>query len=162
MASSSTNSLQTQARLVSTILKTIRLERRMRPAEVAQAMGMAQRTYENFEAGRGRLDLEKIRRFAQATRSDPVAILLGVMFGSVDTALRAMENKAAMIQWIAFDEFQAREGDLVATLPAGVMLQALRHACEEMSEHLRRRDNAAERWLEQAITRLYTDKPDDP
>lgn len=144
-----------QSELLSLILKTIRRERRMKGSEVAAAMGVALKTYENFEAGRGRLDLEKIRLFAEATRSDAVAIVLALLFGSLEIALRAMDNKISTILWIALREFGEDVGDAMSGIPGTAAFEAFRHAFKELADLLRRRDDAAERWLEQEISRLY-------
>lgn len=42
----------------------------MKPAEVADAMGMAKRSYEHFEAGKGKINLERIHRFPYSPRYD--------------------------------------------------------------------------------------------
>nr|WP_272886872.1 helix-turn-helix transcriptional regulator [Phenylobacterium aquaticum] len=56
---------------MSHVLRAIRNVRRLRVVDVAEAMGMAPRSYEHFEAGRGRLDFLRLERFAEATGSDP-------------------------------------------------------------------------------------------
>lgn len=152
-------SLARQARLLSAIIKSIRLERRMKAAEVAAAMGLGLRTYEDFEAGRGRLDLEKIRRFASATDTDAAAITLGLLFNSRETALGAIDNKAATILWIGLREFEDEVGDELATIPCGYFLESLRHGFERLKDYLSRRDNSTERWLEGEIDRLYAASP---
>ncbi len=53
---------QSQSETLSSALRLIRAHRRMKSAEVAEAMGMALRSYEHFEAGGGRINLERIHR----------------------------------------------------------------------------------------------------
>ena len=53
---------QSQSETLSSALRLIRTHRRMKSAEVAEAMGMALRSYEHFEAGGGRINLERIHR----------------------------------------------------------------------------------------------------
>ncbi len=155
MPSSPPRSLASQARLLSAIVKSIRLERRMKAAEVAKAMGIGLRTYEDFEAGRGRLDLEKVRLFALATDADAAAITLGLLFGSDETAMRAADNKASTILWIALQEFEKDVGDQMSVIPGSHFLESLRHGFELLREYLQRRDVSAERRLELEIQRLY-------
>ena len=57
--------------LLATALRAIRRARGMRSSEVAEAMGLQLRTYQHFEEGAGPFDLDRIRRFADATDSDP-------------------------------------------------------------------------------------------
>lgn len=156
MPISPSRSVARQARLLSQILKAIRLDRRLKAADVARAMAIGLRTYEDFEAGRGRLDLEKVRLFGLATDSDAVAITLGLLFGSREIALRALENKAPTILWVALREFEADVGDQMAIIPGSYFLESLRLAFGRLREYLQKRDSSAERWLEDEIRRLYT------
>lgn len=155
------SSISRQARLLSAIVKAVRGERRMKAAEVAERMGIGLRTYEEFEAGRGSLDLEKVRLFGLATDSDAVAITLGLLFGSKEAALRALENKSSTILWIAMQEFEQDVGDQVAIIPGSYFLESLRQAFGRLREYLQKRDTSAERWLEDEIRRLYTPPRDD-
>lgn len=156
MPISPSRSLARQARLLSQIIKAIRFDRRMKAADVARGMGIGLRTYEDFEAGRGRLDLEKVRLFGLATDSDAVAITLGLLFGSREIALRALENKAPTILWVALREFESEVGDQLAVIPGSYFLESLRQAFCRLREYLQKRDSSAERWLEEEIRRLYT------
>jgi transcriptional regulator with XRE-family HTH domain len=153
MSISPSSSLARQGRLLHTIIKAIREERRMRPPQVAAAMGIGLRTYEEFEAGRGRLDLEKVRLFGLATDSDAVAITLGLLFGSKDSALR---NKGSTIMWITLREFEEGVGDQMAVIPGSLILETLRQAFNRLRDYLLKRDTSAERYLEEEIRRLYT------
>lgn len=162
MPSSPARSVTRQSRLLTAILKSIRLERRMKAAEVAAAMGVALRTYEEFEAGRGRLDLEKVRLFGRATDSDAVAIALALLLGTRETALRAMGNKASTILWIALREFEEEIGDQMAVIPATHFLEAFRQAFDRLRDYLVKRDASTEHWLETEIRRLYSPGHDDP
>lgn len=134
----------------------------MKTAEVAQAMGVSQRCYEDFEAGRGRLDLEKVRLFGRATDSDAVAITLGLLFGSPEAALRATGNKAPSILWLSLREFEAEVGEQMSIIPGTHLLEAFRQAFGRLREFLQKRDASAERWLEVEIRRLYTPSSGEP
>lgn len=144
-----------QAEQLSIILKTIRKERRMSAKEVAEAMRVAPKTYENFEAGRGRLHFEKIKRFAEATRCDALSIVHGVMFDAPEVAYRSMDNKISTILWLALREFGDDVGDAIASLPGTAVFEAFRQAFHGLGELLKRRTNGTERWLEREISRLY-------
>lgn len=154
-------SLAKQARLLSVIIKTIRLERRMKAIEVARGMGIALRTYEDFEGGRGSLDLEKVRLFGRATDTDALAITFGLLLGSKETALRAMDNKFASVLWVALREFEKEAGDQISVIPGGYFLESLRAAFIRLKEYLLKRDASAERWLELEIQKLHTPKGED-
>lgn len=155
MPSPPSRSLARQARLLSVIVKAVRFERRLKAADVAERMGIGLRTYEEFEAGRGGLDLEKVRLFGLATNSDAVAITLGLLFGTKETALRGLDNKASTILWIALQEFEGEVGDQVAVIPGSYFLESLRLGFGRLREYLHKRDTTAERWLDDEIRRLY-------
>src|SRR5438105_15906721 len=89
------------AAIISAALKAIRKDRRMRSSEIARALGMPLRSYEHFEAGRGRLTYERIVRFAEITNSDPLAILASVPLQSPSFALNYADNKLMTILMIA-------------------------------------------------------------
>ncbi len=151
-----------QSELLSEILKTIRRERRLKALEVASAMGISEKAYENFEAGRGRLNFDKIKLFAEATRSDALAIVHGVMFNEPQVAYRSMDNKVSTILWIALRGFGDDVGDAIASLPGTAAFEAFRQAFSGLGDLLKRRTNGAERWLEREISRLYRGDKDEP
>ena len=78
---------------LSETLKLVRQRRGLSASDVAQRMGMPLRTYHHFEGGYAQLDVERIRRFADATDSDPHAILTAVLLGAPAFAARTMDNK---------------------------------------------------------------------
>ena len=100
MAASPKTPLARQARLLSKIVKMIRKERNMTGAEIAVAMGVSLRTYQDFEAGRREFDFNKVRLFAKATRSDAVGILLAIHYGWHELAVLLMDNKLASACYI--------------------------------------------------------------
>ena len=96
---------RSQNEILAAALRLIRLHRRMKPAEVADAMGMAKRSYEHFEAGKGKINLERIHRFAEATDSDPYAIIDCMALGSPEFAVRCADNKAMLALRVVTQEF---------------------------------------------------------
>ncbi|MFN4287388.1 MAG: helix-turn-helix domain-containing protein [Brevundimonas sp.] len=143
-----------QAAMLSTVLRSIRNDRRMRTAEVARAMGMALRSYEHFEAGGGRLNLERIHRFAEVTDSDPYAILAALDIGSPAFALRCADNKFMTILMVALQEFDEDVGDGVAELDARPIINTFTKALKDLGAQAVRRDGAADVWLDERRRRL--------
>lgn len=159
--------LARQARLLARIVRTLRKERRMTVAEVARLMGVAPRTYQDFEAGKGELDLNKIRLFATAGRNDAIANLLAVMFNDPELPVLTMDNKLPSTFWVAFKEFRDRVGARIALVPPALLLSAFRRAFEEIETYLAKRTESTEEWLERAIAEAYsasdgTDPDPDP
>ncbi len=147
--------LARQARLLSRILKLVRKERRMTGQEVADGMGIALRTYQDFEAGRGELDLRKLRLFARATRSDPVSLQLALFFKQPEVALFTLDSKLPMTFWIAFFDLLTRVGPRLNIVPPGLVLSGMRRLTEEIDDYLARHAASAESYLERAWADIY-------
>lgn len=148
--------------LLSASLRLIRAHRRMRAADVAQGMNMALRSYEHFEAGAGRINLERIHRFAQVTDSDPHAIIAALSLGSPAFALRCVDNKLATILMVVLQEFDEEVGDAVAELDARTIINTFTRALKELAGLAVIRDSHAEAWLDERRHRLVTPQTDDP
>jgi transcriptional regulator with XRE-family HTH domain len=159
MIGSPSTPLARQARLLARLIRTLRKERRMTVAEVAKIMGIAPRTYQDFEAGKGELDLNKIRLFATAGRNDAVANVLALMFNDPELAVLSMDNKLPSTFWVAFKEFRDRVGDRLSIVPPALILSAFRRAFDEIEAYLAKRTESTEEWLERAIADAY--RPDD-
>ena len=115
---------RSQNEILASALRLIRLYRRMKPAEVAEAMGMAKRSYEHFEAGKGKINLERIHRFAEATDSDPYAIIDCMALGSPEFAVRCADNKAMLALRVVTQEFDEEVGDAIMELDTRSIINA--------------------------------------
>jgi hypothetical protein len=149
--------LARQARLLSQTLKLVKDERRMTSLEVAFKMGIALRTYQDFEKGKGDFDLWKIRRFAKATRSDAIGIVLAVMYGNPKIAIVVMRSKFLMTGWLGFNELWRTLGDRIHLIPAAQVLLGMRKTGDYLQQFLDRRAASFEHWLETSLDELYED-----
>lgn len=147
---------QSQSETLSAALRLIRTHRRMRTADIAQSMGMALRSYEHFEAGGGRVNLERIHRFAEVTDSDPYAILAALALGSPKFALRTADNKLMTILIVALQEFDEEVGDVLGELDARTIINTFTRALKELALQSVRRDSAANAWLQQRSGKLVS------
>ena len=152
--SSKSNEEAAHAALLSNAMRSIRKARRMRTSEVAKAMDMPVRSYEHFEAGRGRISYDRIARFAAATNCDPIALLATIPIGSPDFALRCADNKLMQILMIALSELNDDLGEDIIYLESGAIIGGMTRLCKELADHVRKRDTFAETWLEQRSPRL--------
>ncbi len=145
-------------------LRLIRTQRRMKTAEVARSMGMALRSYEHFEAGGGKVNLERIHRFAEVTKSDPYAIIAALALGSPAFALRCADNKLMTILMVALHELDEDAGDAIADLDALPIINAFTKTMKDLAAQSVRRDDAANAWLQERLGRLIapSDAPDAP
>jgi transcriptional regulator with XRE-family HTH domain len=161
MSGTPSTPLARQGQLLKRILKMVRKERRLTQEEVAESMRMPLRTYQEFERGVGALDLRKLRLFARATRSDPVALQLALFFKHPEVALYTLDSKLPMTFWVAFFELLTRVGPRLNIVPPGLVLSGMRRMTEEIDEHLARHAASAESFLEKAWADIYSDDIDD-
>ena len=147
--------------VLSSSLRLIRSHRRMRTADVAQGMNMALRSYEHFESGSGRINIERIHRFAEVTDSDPHAIIAALALGSPAFALRCIDNKLATILVVVLQEFDEEAGDAIADLDARTIINTFTKTLKDLAVQSVHRDAEAEAWLEARRRRLITPARDD-
>lgn len=102
-------------------------------------MGLPLRTYEHFEAGGGRLNLRRLQRFAEATDSDPYAIVAGLAFGDVRFALRCADNKAMTVAMMSIQDLNKEVGEDLALLDARRIMHEFDAACTRLAEEARSR-----------------------
>jgi transcriptional regulator with XRE-family HTH domain len=137
------------AQILSQAMRAIRKERRLRPSEMARLLDMPLRSYEHFEAGRGKISFDRIVRFADATNSDPIALFAALALGEPDFALHCADNKLMTIFMHAMGELEEQLGPDIAYLNSGALVGAFTRLVKDLVESVRKRDTFAEQWLEQ-------------
>jgi transcriptional regulator with XRE-family HTH domain len=147
------------AAIISAALRAIRKDRRMRPSEVARALGMPLRSYEHFEAGRGRITYERITKFAEVTNSDPLAIIATVPLQSPDFALNCADNKLMTILMIAMAELHEELGEDIVYLEPRTLISAFTRVRNDLVDHVRKRDLFAETWLQENASKVKGASP---
>lgn len=145
-----------QSEILSAALRLIRTHKRMKTADVAARMNMALRSYEHFEAGGGRINLERIHRFADVTDSDAFAIQASLALGSPAFALRCADNKLMTILTVALQEFDEDVGDAIADLDARTIINAFTKTLQDLALQSVRHDSAANAWLQDRLGRLVS------
>ncbi len=150
---------QRDGKLLSAALKAVRKHRGMKAADVAEAMNMSVRTYQHFEGGHGRINLDYVHRFCAVTDSDPFAVLLSVAIGSPAFARRCADNKMMMILTIALEEFDTAMGDRIRNLEARELIAAFGALFDRLDEEGRGREEDASAWLRAGIEKLRRRRP---
>ncbi|HEX7946993.1 MAG TPA: helix-turn-helix transcriptional regulator [Phenylobacterium sp.] len=140
--------------LLAAALRGIREDRRLRIADVARAMNMPVRSYEHFEAGRGRFDLERLHRFAEVTDSDPFAILASALLQAPEFAVRAADNKPMVVFMLGLRDFHDDLRDDITLIEPRVFVGAFRRVFQDLAEHVRKRDLTAETWLDSQARKI--------
>lgn len=120
---------------------------------------MPLRTYEHFEAGRGKMTYDKIVRFAEATNSDPVAILLTIPLKSPEFALRCADNKLMTILTIALGELNEELGNDIEFIEPGTLIGVFTRVVKDLTNHVANRDLFAETWLNEKVRRSMEQGP---
>lgn len=128
-----------QGVLLSAILKALRRRRSLRPREVARRMGLPYRTYQLFEAGGGRLNLDRLQRFAEATDSDAWAILASLSFGVPDFALLCADNKLMTAAMESVRDFHSEASTDIVRLDPRLVMHELDAAWRRLGEAARQR-----------------------
>jgi hypothetical protein len=137
--------------LLSQALRAIRRLRGKRPGDLAKALDLPLRSYEHFESGKGRLNVERVQSFADVTESDPYAILASLWIESPDFAVRCANNKLMTILIMAVQDFDRATGDDTATLDGQILIAAFERVFGELRDEARRRN--ANAWLQARASR---------
>ncbi|MBA4001093.1 MAG: Cro/Cl family transcriptional regulator [Brevundimonas sp.] len=117
-------------------------------------MHMPLRSYEHFEAGGGRVNLEQIHRFAKATDSDPHALIACLTLGSPEFALRCADNKLMTVLMVALQELDRDYGDTIAALDVRTLVAAFTHVLDQLGDLAERREQEGRAWLDAGVERL--------
>jgi transcriptional regulator with XRE-family HTH domain len=157
MAARPTAEPDLDAALLSQILKAIRRRRGLKVAQVAKAMGIATRTYANFEAGRQRISIAKIHLFSQVVGADPYAILVAVDIKSPSFALRCMDHQFMAMLTVLIQDFDARTNDSFARIDPRMLYDAARQFFDGLLVQTQEIDASLERWM---LDRSLHESPD--
>ena len=143
--------------------RTVRRFRGLTAQQVADGIGIPLRTYEYFESGKGRVNLDYIRRFAAFTNSDPFALLVGLGMSRPDLVRRCSDNKLMLVFMITLGEFDLIMGDRIHTLDSATLIEAFTETFRKLEAESREREEAARNWLEAGRESLdgKGDRPDD-
>jgi transcriptional regulator with XRE-family HTH domain len=140
-------SVPTRRASLSQALRALRRLRGLGPGEVADAMGMPRRSFEYFEAGRGKLNVDRIHQVAQILDVDPFAILAAVEIRSPQFAVRCAEHKLMTVFMIALQEFDASAMDDIARLNASTIISGFTRIFDALSKEAKEGEDFVEKWM---------------
>lgn len=143
--------------VLSAAIRGIRRLRGFTSAETATGMNLALRTYQDFEAGRGRMNIDYIHRFCQFVDADPDAIIASLAIGSADFAIRCASNKLMRIVMIGVHQLNAELGDKLSALDARVIVATVNASVRDLVEKSAGGDEAD--WLKAGEDELRRARP---
>ncbi|UZK67857.1 XRE family transcriptional regulator [Sphingomonas sp. M1-B02] len=135
-------------------MRLIRRARRLRVNDIAREMKMPLRSYEYLESGKGRVSFERVMAFARATDTDGWALLASGPLNSPEFALRCADNKLMTILMITMKELDEDLGDDIVFLEPGALIGAFTRVRNDLTQHVRKRDQFAETWLNEKAPML--------
>jgi transcriptional regulator with XRE-family HTH domain len=131
---------------IAATLKGVRRLRNVRSPEMAARLHLSLRAYENFENGRGRLNVERILRVATLLKADPHAMLTALEIGSPDFAQRCANNKLMSILLLAIRDFDAKAQDAIVGLDPLFLMKAFSAFFDQLAEHAAEQQEVITRW----------------
>lgn len=150
---------QDDGALRSAALKAVRRLRGLSAEAVASGMNIRLRTYERFEAGHGRLNIDYVHRFCGVTDSDPYGLLTAIAIGSPEFAVRTAGNKMMNILVILLQQFDGQAGDVLGELDARTLIGAFSDTFDQLAGTARERADAAGRFLQEGADDLAGRRP---
>ena len=145
--------------VLSIALRRIRRLRDLSAVQVGGRMNISLRTYQDFEAGRYRLNEDYVHRFATATNSDPHAILHAVRIGSPNLAVWCADNKFLTVYEIELQRFYDRVGERLRTLEPRDVIIAVSAMFEALERESQDRQANVDGWLEEGRLALQRRRP---
>lgn len=115
-------------------------------------MGMQRRTYEYFEAGRGKINVDRIHKFAKILDADPYAILAAVEIRSPDFAVACAEHKLMTLFMVNLQEFDANAGKAIARLNAATIVSAFTRIFDALAREAAEGDDFLDAWMGEGDT----------
>lgn len=145
--------------LRSAALKRVRRHSGLSANDVAVGLNMPLRTYEHFEAGHGRLNLDYLHRFAEVTGSDFYGLLHAIAIGSPDFAVRTADNKFMTTFTIFLQAYDRKMGDRIRDLDARALIAAFGEMFDALAEVGDQRADEAAAFLDEGREDLRSRRP---
>lgn len=143
-----------RSKLLSRALRAVRAIRKVKPHDLAKALGLSLRGYQNFEAGGGQLNIEHVMAFSRAMDCDPIGVLAAVQIGKPEFAAWVAQNKAMIAFMINLQEFAEETGGAMARLETTTWVSAYREMFRDLSEKALAAQARDEAWLSENAARL--------
>lgn len=130
----------------------------MSAREVAAAMNMLPRTYQRFEAGTTRFNLDHVHRFAKATSSDPYAFLISIAIASSRYARNTADNMLSTVLIVGVQKLEQALGDKITELDTRTLVAAISAMFDALAARALGGD-PAKTWLDEGRKDLSAKRP---
>lgn len=141
---------------IGSTLKGLRRLRNVRAPAMAAQLHLSIRAYENFENGKGRLNVERLMKTATLLDADPYAALAALEMGSPEFGQRCANNKLMSILLLALRDFDNKAQDAIVGLDPLFLMKAFSAFFDQLAEHAAEQQDVIARWRE-----LRDSAPDD-
>jgi transcriptional regulator with XRE-family HTH domain len=142
-----TDTVPSREAVLSRALRQLRRLREVSPGQMADAMGLQRRTYEYFEAGRGKLNVDRVHKFAKILDVDPFAILAAVEIRSAAFAIACADHKLMTAFMVTLQEFEANAGPTIARLNAATIVSGFTSTFDALAREALEGEGFIETWL---------------
>jgi len=122
-------------------------------------MNIIHRTYEHFEAGHGKLNLDYLHRFSEVTRCDYYGLLHAIAIGSPEFAVRSADNQFMTTFTIFLQAYDRKMGDRICDLDARALIEAFGELFDNLAEAGEQRANEAADFLREGKVDLTSKRP---
>lgn len=140
--------------LLSDALRAVREIRPVQTQDLADALGLSVRGYQNFEAGGGQLNINHVMRFSRRIDCDPIGVLASVQIGKPEFAAYVAQNKAMLAYMIQLQEFVEEAGEAIASLETTTWVSAYRAMFKDLAEKALAAKAAKDAWVADNSARL--------
>jgi len=151
-----------RGQLLSKALRAVRAIRKATSRELAKALGLSLRGYQNFEAGGGQLNVDHVLKFADAINCDPFGIFAGVQIGHPELAAYTAKNKAMIAYMMGLQEFVEEAGESIAYLETTTFVTAYREMFMDLAQKARAAQQQDTDWLANNAARLGLPSRENP
>jgi transcriptional regulator with XRE-family HTH domain len=138
MAEATKDAVRRRAALARTV-KALRRRRGLTAADVAVALGMPLRSYEHFEAGRTRINVDRIHQVCEMLDADANAVLAAIELDAPNFAVHCADNKLMSLLLIALQEFEKTCGSAMVQLDPSTLMEVFSRTFQDLAEQARKR-----------------------
>ena len=138
---------EARRRLLSDLLRDLRNHRGLRISTVASRLNLAPRSYERFEAGEVRPDLDRVLQFAKIVDADALGLIAALFLLNPELALATADNKLMSALAHMAERLIRELGPSTRDLDTALIVDILDRATDELVGELKAREARKRSWF---------------